>query len=86
MINTTGNVIVSESAVMTSLETIQINDISLSEFMTISTDQTITANTMISRIISQGNIESKLFNNMRRFLDNVVLLGQDNTIECMIIK
>lgn len=68
---------------MTSVETIQINHVSLSEFMTISTDQTITANTMISRIIAQANIESKLFNNMRRFLDNVVLLGQENAIECM---
>lgn len=64
-----------------SLSTKSIDGIPTDNFMTVSTDQTIEANTMISRILSH-DVEAKLFNNMKRFADNVVLLGRDNVIEC----
>lgn len=72
-------------ATIDSLKTNSINGIPVNELMTVSTDQTITANTMISRIITQRNVQASLLNNMKRFADNVVLLGQDNVIECMLL-
>lgn len=69
-------------ATINSLTTNSINTVPVSELMTVSTDQTITANTMISRIIAQQNVQATFVNNMKRFADNVVLTGQDNVIEC----
>lgn len=77
----TGNLVLNGRVVIKSLSTKSINGIPTDDLMTVSTDQTIEANTMISRIFTQ-DVEAKLFNNMKRFADNVVLLGRDNVIEC----
>lgn len=52
-----------------------------SNFITISTDQIIKSNVFIPEIFATGVI-ARLINEIPRFEDRVVLLGQDNVIKC----
>lgn len=54
----------------------------IDDFLTLSTDQIIDSNVFISKM-HVNNIQSKVFNDMKRFAENVAVMGRDNIIESM---
>lgn len=49
--------------------------------MTIPTDQIVKSNVYISEILT-ADVMAQLFNDMKNFANNIVLLGRNNAIEC----
>ncbi|XP_031638196.1 uncharacterized protein LOC116350528 [Contarinia nasturtii] len=80
--NTTivGNIVFEKPAHTTFLNTAETNGIRVFELMTMATDQVIQSNAFI-RMIFANHVNVRIFNDMRNFADNVVLLGTDAVIE-----
>lgn len=58
-----------------------IDTLSASDLITISTDQIIASNVYVSEIITT-DVNSRIFNDLAHFANNVVLLESDSVIEC----
>lgn len=53
----------------------------VSNFLSLSTHQTIETNIYIPEILT-SDVNVRLFNSMKRFAENVVLLGRNTVVEC----
>lgn len=75
-----GNIIVANTSNIINLYTEVANGVLMSDLMTLSTDQIIKTNVFISEILTT-DVSARIINDLIRFVDKVVLLGQDNVIK-----
>lgn len=79
----TGNLIFGNSVNVNDLvidET--VNGILMTDLMTTTLDQIVQTNIYIEQIIVDADCNVQIFNEMKHFAKNVVLLGRDNVIKC----
>ncbi|XP_055324263.1 uncharacterized protein LOC129578933 [Sitodiplosis mosellana] len=56
----------------------------ITDLMTLSTDQIVESNVYIPEIMTDGDVNARIFNNMKYFANNVALIGRDNAIDSRI--
>lgn len=58
------------------------NGILMTDLMTTTLDQIVQTNFFIQQIMVDADCNVRIFNEMKHFAQNVVLLGRDNVIQC----
>lgn len=76
-----GNLIFAKPATIQNLFTNELNDVDPTDFLTITTNQTIETNIVLSGIHAP-ELRCGAINGMPRFAENVALIGEDNVINC----
>lgn len=77
-----GYLVLKNTSAIKSLVAEDINDLPTSEFLTFSTDQTIASSVFIPRMLAT-DVQTNIFNDMKHFAENVVVIGRTNFIQCM---